>query len=172
MKGYRVTLSGSYSGNTYDLFKGMRDDGVLQFSFVGREVTLQVRGDSLEDVTKSLAKAGVKNICILEWKRMGTTVSGSGSGGDDAGLLAVSITPTAVGEGLKLMSVIQKVKVERKLYVELLANLEVILGDAGVSDALYTMQVNKEAAKDQYIEAVKAATLNAVFNAGGVASVE
>ncbi|MBU0761801.1 MAG: hypothetical protein KKD39_02145 [Candidatus Altiarchaeota archaeon] len=66
----------------------------------------------------------------------------------------------------------QKIEVERKTYVEMLANIEVLLVDAGVSDSLYALQIDKTATKEEYIAAVREATLTALFNSGGIVGIE
>ncbi|MFH0862651.1 MAG: hypothetical protein V1875_06450 [Candidatus Altiarchaeota archaeon] len=172
MKGHKVALGGSFSGNTADLFKSLPQEDILQFSLVGREISLQVKSEKLDDVIKSLGKFGVSNINILEWKKYGTTLAGSGSAADDGNLLNISLIPAMLGDGLRPLSVNHKLPIERKLYVEMLVNLEAVLLDAGVSDVLYALQVDKEAPCEKYLEAVKDATLNALFNAGGVVGIE
>lgn len=172
MKGHKVALGGSYSGNTGVLFKSLPREDILQFSLIGREVTLQVKSEKLEGIMKSLKKAGVHNLNILEWKKYGTTVAGSGASADDDGILNISLIPSTLGEGLRPLSVTQRVDLDRKLYIEMLANLEAVLVDAGVSDILYAMQVEKDVTKDKYISAVRDAVLNALFNAGGVVGIE
>ena len=54
----------------------------------------------------------------------------------------------------------------------MMANLETILVEAGVTDALYAIQVDKDAKKAKFMEAVREATLNALFDAGGVVALE
>jgi hypothetical protein len=172
VKGHKVALGGSYSGNTGELFRNLTHDGILQFSLVGREVTLQVKSDNLDAVVDSLKKLGVSNLSIMEWKKYGTTLAGSGSSTDDDAILNVSLIPSTLGEGLRPLSVTQRVPLERRLYIEMLANLEAVLVDAGVSDILYAVQVDKETDRERYLEAVRDATLNALFNAGGVVGIE
>jgi len=41
MKGHRVVLSGSFSGDTKGLYKKLADDGLLALSLIGRELTMQ-----------------------------------------------------------------------------------------------------------------------------------
>jgi hypothetical protein len=172
MKGHKVALGGSYSGDTGALFRNLTHDGVLQFSLVGREVTLQIQSENMDEVVKSLNKMGVQNLSILEWKKCGTTLAGSGCGHDDKEILNVSLIPSALGGGLRPLSVTQKMPLDRKLYIEMLANLEVVVIDAGVSDLLYAVQIEKQESRETYLEAVRAATLNALFNAGGVVGLE
>jgi hypothetical protein len=172
MKGHRVALGGSFSGDTSELFNRLPQDDILQFSLIGREVTLQVKSERLDEVIKSLNRLGVDNINILEWRKYGSTLAGSGSGTDEGETISVSLIPSALGNGMRPLSVAQKVKVDRKVYVRLLANIEVVLLDAGVSDVLYVLHIEKEASKERYVEAVKDATLNAIFNAGGVVGLE
>jgi hypothetical protein len=172
VKGQKVALGGSYSGDTGELFKSLTHDDILQFSLIGREVTLQVKSESLDEIIKTLGKLGVNNISILEWKKCGTTLAGSGCSADDAEILNVSLIPSALGQGLRPLSVTQKMPLERKVYVEMLVNLESVLVDAGVSDVLYAIQVEKEVSKKEYMDAVRDATLNALFNAGGVVGIE
>jgi hypothetical protein len=172
MKCHKVALGGSYSGDSRELFKNVVNDGILQFSLVGREVTMQVQSDDLEDIIKTLKQNGVSNLSILEWRKCGTTLAGSGCSADGESLLNVSLIPSTIGGGLRPLSVTHKSPMERNLYIELLANIEVVLIDAGVSDVLYALQIEKESDKEGYLEAVRDATLNALFNAGGVVGIE
>ena len=165
-------MGGSYAGDTGELFRSLSQDDILQFSLIGREVTLQVKSEKLDDVMGRLSKLGVSNINILEWKKVGTTVAGSGSSQDEESILNVSLIPSTLGEGLRPLSVTQKVPLDRRLYIEMLANLEAVLVDAGVSDTLYAIQVDKQAGHDKYMDAIRDATLNALFNAGGVVGIE
>ncbi|MFH1054659.1 MAG: hypothetical protein V1744_01045 [Candidatus Altiarchaeota archaeon] len=172
MKGHKVALGGSFSGDSCDLFKSIPHEGILQFSLVGREVSLQIRSENLDEVLKSLKNLGVNNLSILEWKKYGTTLAGSGSSTDDAEILSVSLIPSALGEGLRPLSVMQKASIERKLYIEMLANIEALIIDAGVTDALYALQIEKTAEREKYLAAVREATFNAIFNSGGVVGLE
>jgi hypothetical protein len=172
MKGNKVALGGSYSGDSGDLFRNLTDDGILQFSLVGREVTLQVKSENLDDVIKSLGKLGVNNINILEWKKCGTTLAGSGCSPDSADILNVSLIPSALGGGLRPLSVTHKVELDRNLYIELIANIEVSLTDAGLTDVLYVLLIEKDATREKYVAAVREATMNALFNAGGIVGIE
>ncbi|MBD3389273.1 MAG: hypothetical protein GF416_09270 [Candidatus Altiarchaeales archaeon] len=172
MKGHKVALGGSFSGNTSDLFKNLPQDDILQFSLCGREVQLQVKSEKLDDVIKSLNKLGVSNLSILEWRKYGTTVAGSGSSIDEDGILNISLIPSALGDGLRPLSVTQRLPLDRKLYIEMLANLEAVLLDAGVSEVLYAVQIEKDVGREDYINAVRDAALNALFNSGGVVGIE
>ena len=169
---HKVSIGGSYSGETGELFKSLGHDGVLQFANIGREFTLQVKSEDLDDVIKSLNDLGVDNVNILEWRKFGTTISGSGTSADSADTVNVSLIPSALGSGLRPLSVSQKVEVDRKTYIEMLANIEVVLVDAGVSDALYALQIDKQATSPKYMAAVREASLNALFNSGGVVGVD
>jgi hypothetical protein len=172
MKSHKIALGGSYSGNSSELFKSLSSDDILQFSLVGREVTMQVKSEKLDDIMRTLKKLGVDNINILEWRKYGTTLAGSGCSQDEAGILNVSLIPSTLGEGLRPLSMAQKMPVERKIYVEMLVELETMLVDAGVSDILYAIQVEKEVSKQDYLEAIRDATMNALFNAGGVIGID
>jgi len=172
MKGHMVALGGSFSGNTGELFKSLSPEDIMQFSLVGREVTLQVKSETLDEILKTLTRLGVHNVNILEWKKYGTTLSGSGSGQDAGSILSVSLIPSCLGTGLRPLSVAHKADLDRKAYVKLMANVEVALLDAGVSDVLYVLRVEKKASQDRYVDSVKEATLNALFNAGGVVGIE
>ncbi len=150
----------------------MSDEDILQFSLCGREVTLQVRSENLESIIESLKRHGVDNISILEWKKYGTTVAGSGSGNDDGTSVNVSLIPATLGDGLRPLSATHRVPLDRKLYIELLANLEAVLLDAGVTDVLYAVQIEKEMSRLEYLDAVRDAALNALFNTGGIVGIE
>ena len=98
---HKIALSGSFAGgNSEELLKSLAQNGTLQFSLVGREVTFQVKSENLEEVKKSLKKLGVNNINILEWRKAGITVAGSGRGTDDEEILAISLIPSTLEEGV------------------------------------------------------------------------
>ncbi|MFH1403287.1 MAG: hypothetical protein ABIH11_03355 [Candidatus Altiarchaeota archaeon] len=172
MKGHKVALGGSYSGNTAKLFKSLSKHGVLQFSLVGREVTLQVKSETLDDVIASLNKLGVDNINILEWKKYGTTVTASGSGSDNDEVVNVSLIPSTLGEGLRQLSTLLRVKIDDNVRERLIQEIEETLVNAGVTDVLYVLQVDGESSEDDYVNAVREASLNALFNAGGIMGIE
>jgi hypothetical protein len=172
MKGHKVAIGGSYAGDMGDLFKSLPNEGIVQFSLIGREVTLQVHSENLDPVIKSLNKLGVNNLSILEWRKYCTTVAGSGSSPDEANILNVSLLPSALGGGMRPLSVTHKVAVERKVYIEMIANIEAFLIDAGVTDALYALQIEKEASKQEYVDAVRSAVFNALFASGGIVALE
>lgn len=171
-KGHKVALSGSYGGNIEHLLKNLHSSGVLQFSFVGREITLQVKSESLEKVMETLQKHGVENLTVLEWRKYGVTLAGSGAGCDENGIVKVSLIPAALDEGVKSLAVIEECKVSEKLVNKCEEKVQSILADAGVTDALYTMQFNKKPKAGDYAKAAQIAALNALFEAGGVISVE
>ncbi len=172
MKGHKIALGGSYTGKTEKLFKSLAKHGVFQFSLVGREVTIQVKSEELEDVIKSLNKLGVDNINILEWRKYGTTVSASGSGSDDNDLISVSLIPSTLGDGLRALSMMSKIDVEDILKDKLSEKVVEELTKAGITDVLYVVQVDGKSSAEGYIEAVKESALNALFNAGGLVGIE
>ena len=171
-KGHKISLGGSYTGNLSDLFLNIAHEGILQFVNVGREFTLQVKSENFDEIVKSLEKQGVENVNILEWKKYGTTIASSGSSPDAGEILNVSLIPSALGSGLRPLSVNQKIEMDRKLYIEMLATIEAVLMDAGISDALYALQIDKEVSRSKYLEAIHESTLNALFNSGGVVGIE
>jgi hypothetical protein len=172
MKGHKVALGGSYTGKADELFKSLSKHPVLQFTLVGREVTLHVKSEALDDVIESLNRLGVDNINILEWKKYGTTVSSSGSGSDDTEILNVSLIPSTLGEGLRSLSSTLRVDVGGEVKEKLLKEVKKTLMEAGITDVLYVLHVDREAGLNEYSKAVREATLNALFNAGGVVGIE
>ncbi|MCX6695590.1 MAG: hypothetical protein NTU61_04780 [Candidatus Altiarchaeota archaeon] len=171
MKGHKIALGGSYSGDADKLFKALTGHGILQFSLIGREITLQIKSETLDEVVKSLEKHGVENVCILEWSKYGTTVAGSGASTDKNEVLNVSLIPSALGEGLKSISVLKKSEAQA-VYDKLKKEVEEVLAEAGVTDILYVVQIEKQATHDEYLKAVRDATLNALFAAGGIVGIE
>lgn len=173
MKGHKVALTGSYGGgNVEKLFDNIPDKGILQLSLIGREITLQVKSENLDEVKKRLCKLGVGNISTLEWKKYGMTLSGSGSGSDEKELVKVSLIPAAIDEGLRLIATLNTCPVEDRLAEEMKKTVEDVLDSAGITDAIFTIQVNKKASPEKYIEAVKVACLNALFDSSGVVGIE
>ncbi|MFH1788344.1 MAG: hypothetical protein ABH834_03075 [Candidatus Altiarchaeota archaeon] len=173
MKGDKIALTGSYAGsNTEKLLEDMPPHGILQLSLCGREITLNVKSEDLDEVKKSLRKIGVGNLSILEWRKCGMTLAGSGSGQDDAELIKVNLIPAAIDEGLRLIALLNTLPLEEELVELMHTTVEEVLDNAGISDAIFTIQVNKKATDEKYVEAVKIATLNALFESGGVVGIE
>lgn len=172
MRGHKVALSGSYSGNTEQLFNGLTHSDILQFSLVGREVTLQVKSENLDAVKKTLKRLGVDNIGILEWRKYGMSLANSGAGSDDKEVIMVSLIPTALGEGITALAALYALPLDDETIMLLQTRVEEILEDSGITDTLYTLQIKKDASKDSYVKAVEIATLNAIFDSGGIVSVE
>ncbi len=148
------------------------DRGILQLSMVGREITLQVNSEDLEEVKDKLKKLGVGNLNILEWRKCGMTLQGSGSGSDDKELVKISLIPASIDEGLRPIAFLSRFPLEEGPVEVMRDTIEDVLDSAGVTDAIYTIQVNKKAVSEKYFEAVKVAALNALFECGGVISIE
>jgi hypothetical protein len=126
----------------------------------------------LDDVKKKLSKLGVGNLSILEWKKCGVTLSGSGCGSDDQELVKVSLIPAAIDEGLRLIALLSRSSVSEEFIADMKSTVEEVLDNAGITEAIYTIHINKKSGKDKYPEAVKVATLNALFDSSGVVSIE
>ena len=170
---HKVALSGSYSGgNTEELFRELSRGGILQLSHIGREITLQVRSDSLDDVKKYLNRRGIENINIIEWKKCGITLSGSGAGTDPDEIVNVSIIPSTLGEGLRALAVLCEFDIEDMILDKIESKISEILAAAGVTDAIYTIQIKKQASEKEYMKSAEAATLNALFDSGGLVDIE
>jgi len=170
---HKVALSGSYSGgNTEKLLKELSRRGMLQLSLVGREITLQVRSDSLDDIKKSLNKLGIDNINILEWKKCGITLSGSGSGTDSDEIVNVSLIPSTLDEGLRTLAVLCEFNIDDNILNKIESRINEILTAAGVTDAIYTIQIKKQTSEREYLRSVEVATLNALFDSGGLVDIE
>jgi len=173
MKGHKIALSGSYAGASMEkLLDSIPQHGILQLSLVGREITLQVKSEDLEDVKKSLSKLGVGNLSVLEWKKCGMTLAGSGCGADDRELVKVSLIPAAIDEGLRLIALLNRHPVKDASAALMKETIEDVLDNAGITDAIFTIHVNKKASDEKYADAVKIATLNALFESGGVIGIE
>ena len=170
---YSVALSGSYHGrNMEDLFKKLSMDGILQMSLVGREITLQVRSENLEGVKEHLSRLGISNITVLEWKKSGMTLSDSGCGIDDNKILKVSLIPSVKGEGIRQLAILCEFEIDKEIMEDISLKIEELLEDAGVTDALYTVYIVEKADKDRYIASVAVATLNAIFDSGGIVNID
>jgi len=167
-----VALSGSYNGNPEMLFRSLPRDGILQMALIGREVTLQLRSENLDDVKDLLKKLGVSNLNILEWKKAGVTLSNPGNGIDNNEIIKVSLIPSALDEGLRPLAFLCEFEVKEKILEKIRARVEEILEDAGLTDAIYTIHISKEADEEEYINSTMVATLNALFEAGGVVSID
>ncbi len=173
---HTVALCGSYNGGDIEkLFTSLSSKGITQMSLIGREITLQVCSENLSEIKNSLRSLGVGNLNILEWRRSGVTLSGSGKGVDGDRTVNVSLIPSNLDEGLKPLAFLCETEIEEKILESLGAKVEEILKDAGVTDALYTVHI-KELKKDKDCkslpQAVISATLNALFDAGGVVNIE
>ncbi|MFH1125532.1 MAG: hypothetical protein V1703_00260 [Candidatus Altiarchaeota archaeon] len=170
---HKIALSGSYAGgNTENLFRGLSQDEILQLSLVGREITLQVRSDNLDEVTKALQRHGIDNISIIEWKRSGITVGSSGTGSDMGDIVNISLIPSVLGEGLHPLAFLHEFSAKKTLIDKVEHKVEEILKKAGITDILYIVQLRKKDRDEQYLKAAEAATLKALFEAGGVMTIE
>lgn len=169
---HTVALSGSYDGNTDKLFRSIPQDGVLQMSLVGREITLHVRSESLEMVKDFLSKAGVSNLSIVEWKKAGVTLSNPGKGIDSNEIIQISLIPTALDEGIRPLALLSEFELNQKILEKIRSRIEETLEDAGITDAIYTIHMRKKVSGEEYVNAAMIATLNAIFEAGGVVSIE
>lgn len=170
---HTVALCGSYSGgNTEKLFKSLSRNGILQMSLVGREITLQVRSENLEEIKNSLRKLGVSNLSILEWKKAGVTLSNSGKGTDNDRILNISLIPSALDEGLRPLAFLCEFEINEKILEKIGSKIEDILTDAGITDAIYTVHIRERVEEKGLMDAVTVATLNAIFDAGGVVSID
>lgn len=170
---HTVALCGSYGGGDIEkLLKSFSHRGVTQASLIGREITLQLHSESLDEIKKSLSTIGVSNLNVLEWKKTGVTVSGSGKGVDNDKKVNVSIIPSTLDEGLKPLAFLCESDIQAELIEKLSQRIVEILRDAGVTDALYTVHIRDKVSEKDLLEAVTAATLNAVFDAGGLVAID
>jgi len=113
---HKVALCGSYSkGNAEKLFKDLPHKGILQLSLVGREITLQVMSEDLDNIKKSLEKLGVENIDILQWSKTGVTLSSSGRGKDNENVITVSLIPSELDDGVRALAFICESKLDKKI---------------------------------------------------------
>ena len=167
-----VAMSGSYNGNSDTLFTSLPRSGILQMSLIGREVTLHLRSENLDEVKNSLKKLGVDNLCMLEWKKSGVTLSNPGKGIDNKEMIMVSLIPSALDEGLRPLAFLCEFELDEEILMKVRARVEEILDDAGLTDAIYTIHIKKEADLEEYLNSTMVATLNALFEAGGVASID
>jgi hypothetical protein len=170
---HSIALSGSYSGGDIEkILKCLPKTGVMQMSLVGREITLQVRSGQLEEVKDSLKALGVNNISVLEWRKSGVTLSGSGRGTSRDKSVMVSLIPSALDEGLKALAFMASDEADEKSAEKASAKVEEILQEAGVTDAMYTIQIKKKISDKKLLEDLTIASLEAIFDAGGVADIE
>jgi hypothetical protein len=170
---HSIALSGSYSGgNIEKILKSLPKTGVIQMSLVGREITLHVRSGRLDEVKESLKALDVNNINVLEWKKSGVTLAGSGRGTSKDKTTIVSLIPSALDEGLKALAFMGTGEIDEKLADKASSKVEEILQEAGVTDAMYTVQVKKKVSEKKLLEDLTLASLDAIFDAGGVADIE
>ena len=168
-----IALSGSYvGGNTEKLFKGLSQDEILQFSLVGREITLQVRGENLEQVRSALEKHGIDNISIIEWKKLGITVGSSGTGSDAGDIVNVSLVPSILGDGLHSLAFLHEFSMKQTMVEKIEHKVQDVLKNAGITDVMYIIRLKKKDREEQYLKAAEAATLKALFESGGVVTLE
>jgi len=170
---HKISLSGSYSGHNSDqLFRVLSKEGTLQFTLIGRELQLQVQSGNLDEIKESLKRVGVGNITILEWKKCGVTLNGSGRGDDKEGTIQVSLIPSPLDSGLRSLAFVCDTEVDAEILYRIEKRIGEVLREAGVTDALFTVQVKGEATDEEYLNFAKIATLNALFDAGGVTDVD
>ncbi len=170
--GHTVSLSGSYQGNMEKLFKNLPNNGILQMSLIGREITLRIKSENLDEIKNSLHKLGVSNINILEWKKSGVTLSNPGKGADNENNILVSLIPSSLDEGLRPLAFLSEFEIDEKILEKMRLKIEEILIDAGITDAIYTLHIRRKCSIEEYLDSITIAVLNALFDAGGVASIE
>ena len=170
---HTVALCGSYGGGSIEkILKTFSNRGITQASLVGREITLQIHSESLDEIKKSLTTIGVSNLNVLEWKKTGVTLSGSGKGTDGDKKVNVSLIPSTLDEGLKPLAFLCESDMDR-LHIEKLSDkIEDLLREAGVTDALYTVHIKGKSDEKEMLDAVTSATLNAIFDAGGLINID
>ncbi len=154
------------------MFRNLPKEGVIHSSLIGREAVFRVRSDRLDEIKSHLSSIGVENISILEWRESGMTLSGSGLGSDDTGVVEVSLIPTASGEGFRQLAVLSEISFEKSVLMQVKSRVEDVLEDAGLTDVLYTVRIKNGSSSDEILDAASIATLNAVFDASGVISIE
>jgi len=170
---HNMALCGSYGGgDVQKLLEFFSGTGIMQMSLVGREITLHVNSGNLNDIKNSLTKLGVSNLSIMEWKKTGVTFSGPGRGTDNDKTINVSLIPSTVDEGLKPLAFLCEETMSEKTVEKLSGRVEDILREAGVTNALYTVHINDKAREKDLDEAITTATLNAIFDAGGVVNMD
>jgi len=170
---HKIALSGSYAGgSTEKLFEGLSRDDILQLSLVGREITLQVRSENLDEIRKALEKQGIGNISIIEWRKSGITVGNSGTGTDMGDIINVSLIPSVLGEGLHPLAFLHEFSVKKTLIEGIETQVEDVLNSAGITDVMYIVHLKKKDCEDRCLKAAQAATLKAIFEAGGVVTIE
>lgn len=168
-----VALSGSYYGNDIEnLFKNLSHSGILQMSLIGRELTLQMRSEDLDEIKRSLGKLSVGNINILEWRKSGITLSNPGKGMSNDKTFKVSLIPSASGEGIRPLAFLCEFDIDEKILNKIKEKIESILTDAGVTDLIYTIHIKKKTTEEEYLNSATMAVLNAIFDSGGVVGIE
>jgi len=170
---HTVALCGSYGGGDVEkLLDFFSRTGIMQMSLVGREITLHVHSGNLDEIKNSLTRLGMSNLSIMEWKKTGVTLSGPGRGTDNGKTLNLSLIPSTVDEGLKPLAFLCEESMDEKTVERLSEKVEDILQEAGVTNALYTVHIKGKAEEKDLMEAITTATLNAIFDAGGVVSID
>jgi len=173
---HTIALCGSYHGDLEKLTKTLPESKILEMSLIGREVTLKIRSEDLDEVKKSLKKLGVTNINILEWKKIGATIDNSGRGIDNESILRVSLIPSELGEGVKSLAVISDVNFEKdygeKIIKKIKDKVSEVLQESGITDAIFIVDILKKVSEEKYINAAITATLNAIFEANGIVLIE
>ncbi|HEX55211.1 MAG: hypothetical protein DRO94_00715 [Candidatus Altiarchaeales archaeon] len=170
---HTVALSCSYHGkNVENLFRNLPQRGILQIAFVGREITMQVRSENLDEIKSSLKRLGVSNISIMEWKKIGTTLSNSGKGTDNNNIVKISLIPSHSGDGLVQLAFLSESDVDDNIIFRIKSVIEDILQNAGITDVLYTIHIMKTAEEEELIRAVSLATIKAIFDSGGVVNID
>jgi hypothetical protein len=91
---------------------------------------------------------------------------------DDAKTMKVSIIPSVKGEGVKQLAFLSEFDVDNKTIEAISKKIEEILDNAGVTEALYTIHVMEKPANGDYIAPASVATLNALFDSGGIVNLE
>ncbi len=170
---HMVALSGSYHGSDVEnLFKNLSHNGILHMSLIGRELTLQIRSENLDDIKNSLNKLGVSNVNILEWRKSGITLSNPGKGVNNDKTFKVSLIPSVLDSGIRPLAFLCEFDINENTLEDIKSRINDLLADAGITDAIYTVHIKKKDTKEEYLNSATIAVLNAIFDSGGVVGIE
>jgi diacylglycerol kinase family enzyme len=84
----------------------------------------------------------------------------------------VSLIPSALDEGFRCLAFIGAAGVDERLAEKIRSRLEDTLREAGATDAMYTVHVKKKQGEKKLLESAANATVDGIFEAGGVSYIE
>lgn len=162
----------------WDVSKKLLDAGASRISILTREVTIEAAEADIPKIKKALEKLEIESIKIKESVLVEATVSRQGTGTDSKKNVEVVLMPGTKLTGYRLLSVLFSESFKKsgekdikKMMDSASAIVRDVLFNAGVTDVLYIIRINKDLKGDALEGALEIATLAAIGECEGVVQI-